>query len=298
MPALRSREICRQWGNDLNLLKNIRSPLHPLMKWYRWTFEKFPLPDFLIIGAQKCGTTSLYSYLVQHPGIMSAEHKEIRYFGNPVNRARGHAWYRRQFPTISSMKLLEKKLGYSPITGEASPHMNKPHVPKLVHDLLPNAKLIAILRNPVDRAFSQYHHHRKVAGWEPLSFEEAIAQSPLKLPDEVIQDEWKYHKNKFRGYITKGFYAQQLEAWYQYYSKDSIHILSGEEFFADPAKELKEILKFLGMPNFRFECAVPKNIGGYKTKMSQEIRTHLEEIFRPHNRRLYELTGKNFGWPS
>ena len=279
-------------------LKDILSRLQPLAKFYHRKLEEHSLPDFLIIGAQKCGTTSLYSYLVQHPGIMNAECKEIHYFGNPVNRARGETWYRKHFPTISSMKLVEKNLGYSPLTGEASPDMNKPHVPKLVHELLPNAKLIAIFRNPVDRAFSQYHHHRKVAGWEPLSFEEAIAQSPLKLPDQVMHDEWEYHKTDFRGYITKGLYAEQLEGWYQCFSKDSIHILSGDEFFLDPAKELKEILKFLEMPDFKFDCSVPKNVGGYKAKMSKEIRTHLEEIFRPHNRRLYNLTGKDFGWPS
>jgi sulfotransferase family protein len=278
-------------------LKNIRSQLQPLARLYQWAFEEFSLPDFFIIGAQKCGTTSLYSYLCQHPGIMSAERKEIHYFGNPVNRARGLAWYRRHFPTISSMKIVEQNLGYPPITGEASPDMNKPHVPKLVHEFLPNAKLIAIFRNPVERAFSQYHHHRKVAGWEPLSFEEAIAQSPLKLPEEVMHDEWMYHKTDFRGYITKGLYAEQLEAWYQFYSKDSLYILSGDEFFADPAKVLKAILKFLEMPDFKFDCSVAKNIGGYEAKMSKEMRVYLEDIFRPHNRRLYELTGKDFGWP-
>lgn len=282
----------------IHYVKNIRSQFQRWVKWYQRTFEECSLPDFLIIGAQKCGTTSLYSYLVQHAGIVAAERKEIQYFGNPVNRARGVTWYRRHFPTISSMKFLEKNLGYSPITGEASPYMNKPHVPKLVHELLPNAKLIAILRNPVDRAFSQYHHHRKVPGWEPLSFEEAIAQSPRKLPEEIMHDEWRYHKTEFRGYITKGLYAEQLEGWYQYFSKDAIHILSGDEFFADPAKELKEVLQFLEMPDFRFDCSVPKNIGGYEAKMSKGVRAHLEEIFRPHNRRLYELTGKNFGWPS
>ena len=260
--------------------------------------EEFPLPDFLIIGAQKCGTTSLYSYLIQHPGIVSAKKKEIHFFGNPETRKRGEAWYRGHFPSRSYRKSLEKKLGYSPITGEATPDMNQPFMPKLVHELLPNAKLIAIFRNPIDRAFSQYHHKRKISGSEPLTFEEAIAQSALSFPDELMNSPKLYYQSPHRSYITRGFYAEQLERWYQYYPKDRVHIISSEEFFADPASELRETVKFLEVPEFDFDCTVAKNIGGYGAEMSKEVRGHLEEIYRPHNRRLYELTGKNFGWPS
>jgi len=96
----------------------------------------------------------------------------------------------------------------------------------------------------------------------------------------------------------RGFYADQLERWYQYYPKDRIHISSSEDFFADPTSELKRTLRFLEMPDCEFNCSSAKNIGGYASEMSQEVRKYLEEIFRPHNRRLYELVGKNFGWPS
>lgn len=279
-------------------MKKFFGKIWPLARMCRPLLEENSLPEFLIIGAQKGGTTSLYSYLVQHPGIIPCEKKEVHFFGNPEIRKRGEAWYRRHFPSNSYRKSLEKQLGYSPITGEATPDMNQPFMPKLVHELLPNAKLIAMLRNPIDRAFSQYHHKRKVLGSEPLIFEEAIAQSAIRLPDELMNDQRMYYQSDHRSYITRGLYAEQLERWYQYYPKDRIHISSSEEFFEDPASELKKILKFLEMPDFQFDCSLAKNIGGYEAEMSKEVRDHLVEIFRPHNRRLYELTGKNFGWPS
>lgn len=279
-------------------MKKFLRKLRPLVREYRKLFQEFPVPDYLIIGAQKCGTTSLYAYLTQHPGILPSEKKEVHYFGHPKNQVRGQTWYLRHFPSNSYRKSIEKQLGYSPITGEATPNMNQPFMPKLVHDLLPNAKLIAMFRDPIDRAFSQYHHYRKFPGREPLTFEEAIAQSAVKLPDELMNDVRRYSQSNHRSYITRGLYAEQLERWYQYYPKDRIHIMSSEEFFADPAAELKKVLEFLELPDFEFDCSVSKNTGSYESKMSVTTKDQLEEIFRPHNRRLYELTGRNFGWPA
>ena len=279
-------------------MKKFLRKLRSSVRAYRELFQEFTVPEYLIIGAQKCGTTSLYAYLTQHPGILPAEKKEVHYFGHPENQLRGRAWYLRHFPSNSYRKSLEKQLGYAPITGEATPNMNQPFMPKLVHELLPNAKLIAMFRNPIDRAFSQYHHYQKIPGREPLTFEEAIAQSAVKLPEEVMNDIERYSKSQHRSYITRGLYAEQLERWYQYYSQDRIHLISSEEFFKDPAAELKKVLKFLQLPDFEFDCSISKNIGSYESQMGATIKSHLEEIFKPHNRRLYELTGKHFGWPN
>ncbi len=268
------------------------------VKSYLQLFEECPLPDFLIIGAQKGGTTSLYSYLTQHPGIMPAKKKEVHYFGNPKNKKRGEAWYRSHFPSNSYRESVKRALGYSPITGEATPDMNQPFIPKLVYELLPHAKMIALLRNPIDRAFSQYHHRRKIPGKEPLTFEEAIAQSAITLPDEIMNDASLYYQSTHRSYITRGLYAEQLERWYQYYPKEDIYVGSSEEFFTDPNSEIQKILEFLQMPSFNFDCSVSKNVGMYETKMDQKVKSFLEEVFRPHNRRLYEVIGKDFGWPS
>lgn len=281
------------------MIRGIRSmslQLQPLLRMYRQYFEEFPLPDFLIIGAQKCGSTSLYSLLTQHPGIVSADVKEIHYFGNPQNRIRGEKWYRSHFFSLSKKNLLKKKLGYTPITGEATPDMHMPLMPKFVHELLPNIKLISIFRDPVDRAYSQYHHRCNISKKETASFQEAIAHSPSSIASELMDNEKLYRSSGKRSYITRGLYAEQLERWYQYYPKDQFHVCCSKEIFTDPKTEMQKLLKFLNMPEFQFDFSVKKNVGNYKSKMNEREKDYLTTIFRPHNQRLYELLGRDFGW--
>ncbi|MEZ4347254.1 MAG: sulfotransferase domain-containing protein [Nitrospirales bacterium] len=270
--------------------------LRPLSRFLKEKFCECPLPEFLIIGGQKCGTTSLYAYLMQHPGILPPEQKEIHYFERPNNFYRGPAWYRRHFPSSFVRTSRERQLGYAPITGEATPCIDHPHVPQLVHELLPDVKLIALFRNPVDRAFSQYHHNRKIPERESLTFEEAIAQSPRTLLAEVHMDAERAPCPKRRNYITRGLYAEQLHYWFQCFPKERFHFLSSEEFFEKPALTVQEVLKFLNMPDCPIDYSVPRHVGGYEAEMSREMKEYLEEIYRPHNRKLYELTGRNFGW--
>ncbi len=282
----------------IHLKKIVRSQLRPFAKVYRQIFEEFSLPDFLIIGAQKCGTSSLYSYLIQHPGIIAPAKKEIHYFSNPYNRNRGESWYTSHFCTVSYKKSLRKKLGYWPITGEATPDMHMPFMPESVHELLPSAKLIAMFRDPVDRALSQYHHDRRFSKRDPLTFKDAITQSSLSVSSEM-QDLWSYsHKNKQLSYIRRGLYAEQLEHWYQYYPEDSIHIIISEEFFVDPAKEMEKVLQFLNMPDYEFDVSTAKNVGDYKEQMDKDVREYLISVFRPQNQRLFELIGRNLDWSS
>ena len=279
-------------------INKIHSQLMSFAKLYRQLFGKFELPDFLIIGAQKCGTSSLYSYLIQHPGIIAPAKKEIHYFSNPYNQKRGKSWYASHFCTVSYKKSLKKKLGYWPITGEATPDMHMPFMPESVHELLPSAKLIAMFRDPVKRAFSQYQHDRKYSKKASKTFKEAIDQSSLSVSSEM-QDLWSYtHNNKQLSYIRRGLYAEQLEHWYQYYSKDCIHIIISDEFSVDPAKEMAKVLQFLNMPEFDFDVSTVKNVGNYKEQMDKDVREYLISVFRPQNQRLFKLIGRNLDWSS
>jgi len=282
----------------LYLKKKVKSQGEKIARLYRQLFLKLSLPDFMIIGAQKCGTSSLYSYLVQHPGIIAAEIKEINYFGHPSERARGKSWYASHFCTIAEKESLQDRLGYTPITGEATPHMNKPLVPKFVHEMLPSVKLIALLRNPVDRAFSHYHHNRQFPGKEPLTFKDAIEEAPHILPDDVMKDEWLYYNYDYRSYITRGFYDEQLERWYEYFPKKNILVINSEIFFANPASELKKVLQFLNMPDYKFDVSLARNIGDYESKIDNDLNHYLVSTFRPHNRKLFQLIEQDYGWPS
>jgi|SRR5690242_3518862 len=120
------------------------------------------LPHFLIIGAQRCGTTSLFEYLARHPDVAPPSAKELHFFDSEYHK--GDAWYRERFPSLRN--------GF--ITGEATPYyIFHPHTPTRVRDWNSKVKLIVLLRNPVDRAYSHYHHEVRL-GTESLDFETAL----------------------------------------------------------------------------------------------------------------------------
>ena len=202
-------------------------------------------PDFLIIGAQKCGTTSLYDYLVQHPQVLAARYKELHFFD--YNFQKGEAWYRRRLPSKAQMRAAQKTVGTRVITGEASPcYMVFPQTPERVFRFVPNVKLIVLLRNPVDRAFSQYQMNRAKATVlipetkqkevrEPLSFDDAIAAEDERMKaalellerDPLSRGQWF----QMHSYKTRGLYAQQLRRWLQWFPSEQMLILDSSEFY-------------------------------------------------------------------
>ena len=173
------------------------------------------LPDFLVIGAKKCGTTALYSYLTQHPSIAPAFRKEIYYFNTLFGR--GRHWYRSHFPTAAELRRMRREHGGPTLTGEATPdYLFDFHAPRRAFETVPQARLIAILRNPVDRAYSFYNHNLR-AGIEELSFSQAIDREQERLEgqrERVRADEacfsfaWDHYS-----YATRGVYVDQLREW-------------------------------------------------------------------------------------
>jgi hypothetical protein len=259
------------------------------------------LPDFLIIGAQKAGTSSLYSYLIQHPAIISATRKEVHFFDNPDNRAKGEFWYRSHFCTQLEKNQLRRKLGYSPLTGEATPALLFSYrSPQLVSRLIPNVKLIVVLRDPVDRALSHYNHNCRRGGLETLSFEDAIQQELERIGQDlerVIQDkDCDEEKIKRYSYTHRGFYDEQLERWFQFFPKEQFCILQSEEFFEHSQSQLELVLKFLGLPNYQFDVSTKFHVGRYNRQIYQETENKLIELFRSHNQNLYQLIGREFNW--
>ncbi len=177
------------------------------------TAKLYVLPDMIIIGAMKCGTTSLFRYLAEHPDFFPPMTKEIHFFDSKYDQ--GLDWYRRRFPT--KIKRLTCRLrGRRIITGEASPYyMFHPHAMRRIASILPTVKLIVLLRNPVDRAYSHYHYEVK-HGREQLTFEEAIDAEPGRLAgelDKMLQDEGYFSVHYGRhAYLRRGIYVEQLKA--------------------------------------------------------------------------------------
>lgn len=256
------------------------------------------LPDFIIIGSQKCGTTSLYDFILKHPGILSAKRKELHFFSSLYDF--GIDWYKSNFPLKSEKKSLQKKLQHKILTGEGTPYyIFHPLAPQRILKHVPDVKLIAILRNPVDRTYSHYNFGVR-QNKENLTFEEAIKIEEKRLTGErekIINDE-KFDGFHFKhhSYLNRSHYADQLETWYRYFPKEQILILNTEELQNDPKKKiLNQTFSFLGLPKYNPRKLVNLNMGEY-SKMNPETREFLIEYFKPHNEKLYKLIGKNFDW--
>jgi Sulfotransferase domain len=254
------------------------------------------LPDFLIIGTQRGGTTSLYKYLVRHPSLAHALTKELRFFD--LHYDRGIDWYRSRFPSRRHREQARRR-GTNLVVGEASPdYMFHPHVPSRVAGLLPDVKLIVLLRNPVDRAYSHYWHQAK-RGHEALSFEEAIDREEERLAgelDRVLADEhYVSYERHHHSYMTRGLYADQLAGWFKHFTLDQFLIERSEDFFADPARTFARVLDFLCLPSF--EVADFEVFNAFaEGEMDASVRARLVEHFRPHNARLHGLLDRDFEW--
>ncbi len=232
------------------------------------------LPDFVIIGAQKGGTSFLYHLLTRHPLVEPAARKELHFFDQPERFDNGAEWYRRCFPQS------EWKEGRRSITGEATPsYLFYPPVAKRMAGVVPQARLIALLRNPVDRTYSHYQM-QVVRGTETSTFEEAIERQDAP-------------------YLSRSIYVDQLLRWFEFFSKEQMLILKSEDFFERPVETLKVVLDFLELPDWQPEASElqrRRHTGGYKQKMDPSTRRRLEAYFEPHNKKLYECLDVDFGW--
>ena len=288
-------------SSDKEIYEGVPIPL--LKKLYRgMTHPIRLLPDFLIIGTQRGGTTSLYRYLKAHPCVGETSNKDLHFFDRRFHK--GLAWYRGHFPTKIEKYYAQHLRGRVFVTGEASPsYLFHPHAPKRAAQTVPHVKLIVLLRNPVSRAYSQYHHAVKL-GYETLSFEEAIKgeeERTAREREKILADGYYYSEEyKHRSYLSKGIYVDQLQAWMRLFPRDQFLILKSEDFYADPAATVNQALAFLNLPQVESKVSEGEykqyNNNTYSSKMDEELRKRLIEYFEPHNARLYAYLGVDFGW--
>lgn len=262
-----------------------------------WTGPIRLLPSFLIIGAAKSGTSSLYEYLVQHPCCIPAFKKEIHFFD--LNFSKGLNWYRAHFPSLVCNYGIKKSQGQDLITGEASPYyIFHPLVPKRIAGTISRVKLIVLLRNPVDRAYSHYHHVVKY-GFETLSFKHAIEAEENRLREEeeriLVDEDYNSFSHRHHSYLARGIYINQVKVWMSLFPKEQILILSAEDFYADPPGILNRTFEFLNLPGLELK-EYKVFLRGKYPQMDPAIRKQLVEYFEPHNQRLYDYLGVRFEW--
>ena len=262
------------------------------------------LPDFLIIGAQRCGTSSLYRYLTWHPLILKPLRKEPQYFSRRYSL--GLRWYRSHFALELRASALGAIRGQPFQTFEATPdYLFHPEAPSRAYQLIPQANLIALLRNPVDRAFSHYQHMVRL-GFEKLSFEDAIAAEADRISADVealVQDPFHYSRELLLySYVSRGIYADQVQRWKDCFAEDKLMILDSRDFYSFTEKIYLETLKFLGLPPWKPRgfpnASYPGGQAGEPSRMAVTTRETLLETFSPHNERLYALLGRRFDWES
>lgn len=254
------------------------------------------MPDFIIIGAQRCGTTSLYRNLVKHPCVVSAFRKEVHFLDN--NYTKGILWYRAHFHTTLYKSYKERMYNHTVITGEASPYyIFHPRAPLRAFATVPHAKLIALLRNPVDRAYSHYQYERRI-GVETFSFEKALNKEKERLCNEVEKlrnnEDYYSFNHQHYSYLARGIYVDQLKAWLHFFPREQVLILA-ESFFDDVSAGFDEIIQFLGLPPGEIKDYEKYNIAQYP-EMNSNTRDWLHEYFERYNKQLYQLVGKDFGW--
>jgi hypothetical protein len=240
-----------------------------------------PLPDFVVLGTQKGGTSFFYRLLTEHPLVRGAAAKELHFFDNKF--AEGVGWYRRCFSES------ERADGQRTITGEASPsYLFDPQVPERMARVVPEARLIVLLRNPVDRAYSHYQMEVR-RGKEARSFEEATEEEMTSAEGEGNTVDLRY------AYLTRGLYAEQLERFTFFANRDRLLVVKSENLFTRRLEVLDRVLTFLGLPPFESTLATPEGKTTYEP-MDPGTRRRLEGYFAPHNERLYDLLSTDFGW--
>ncbi len=268
-------------ATDLNLAA--RRPEHVARHGIAGTVHG---PDFVVIGGTKCGTTSLYEYLCAHPSVLPAVWKEIEYFRFPE---RGLDWYLAHFPRIPGG-------GERFVTGEASTcYFAMSEVPERLRASFPRARLIALVRDPVERAISHCHHDRKI-GCEQRSVEDALAREldllePRREPWRDAEDYWRTE----RGYVWLGLYAPFLEHWRAVFDPQQLLILTSEELYAAPAATLATVHAHLGLREHRLR-EYPVHLRGDYQKAVGPLHERLARFFAPHTERLEQLLGRGLPW--
>lgn len=254
-------------------------------------------PDFLIIGAQKAGTSSLYEWLTSHPDVLSARTKELHFFDRHRADDSIDAYW-PNFPLRARMFILSRLRRRQVVTGEATPmYLVDPRIPGLVHSHLPSVKLIVILRDPVDRAVSQYWMELN-RGNETLSLDGALrAECERIRGDKLALERGEPAPQAFRtgSYVLRGRYADQLENWLEYFSSSQILVVEFTDLCNQPAEVYRTALEFLGVdPQIAPLPAFKTVNAGAKQQPAEETLVWLREMFYSSNERLAELTGIDY----
>lgn len=251
------------------------------------------LPDFVLIGAQKCASTSLLAYMGQHSCIRLGSRKSTHYFDRNLDRSA--RWYASHFPKAPA-SLTGRVKPRDWLTGESCPdYIFLPGVPARMASLMPEARIIVILRDPVKRLVSQYKHEKR-KGRVPMSFGPYVRQTlgldwPVTgTPAFMLQ----------QAAVQRGFYADQLSHWHKFYCRGQILVVGFEELVATPDPVMERIFRFLGLPPEKVDASAVLNpaTGALDENIDPVVLEELRALYAEKNRCLAEIAGQDFPWLS
>ncbi|SRR5579875_77834 len=268
-----------------------------------------PGPDFVIVGAKRGGTTSLYNYVLEHPAIRPLfpsrqRIKGIHFFDTGFER--GQRWYRSHFPVRPGRRAGRGRRPGAcppggPLAGEASPYyLFHPLAAGRLAAAHPDVKIIMLLRDPVERAYSHYKERVRNGG-EWLSFAEAIAAEPERLRGEaeriVSEPGYRSVAHEDHSYLAQGRYLDMLPRWFGLFGREQFFIGASEDFYADPPGLVSQVWAFLGLPPAALASRRRYNYHE-APDLDPGLRSLLRGQFEEHNRALEDLLGRRLPWPS
>lgn len=251
------------------------------------------LPNLLVIGAQRAGTSSIYRYLGSHPDVAPSLRKEVEYFSTRMSM--GERWYRAHFPLVRRPQ----------VAFEATPdYLLHPLSAARAKATIPDVKAVALLRSPITRAFSQYQHQRRL-NKEDLPFTEALEREPARIAGDLEKlasdPDHAGVEVRIHGYMERGRYAPQLERWIEALGRDRLHVIRTEDLWADPVATYTGLLDFLGLRHVMPEAFenfsyVPETGDRAEKSMSIEAETYLRDHLAPEIAAVERLLGRDMGW--
>lgn len=256
------------------------------------------LPDLLIAGGQRCGTTSMYRVLSQHPAICKPVlHKGVHFFDTAYGKGLG--WYRGHFPLTATMHRVGRAADARPLAFESSPYyLFHPLAAARIAADLPGVRLLVLLRDPVERAYSA-HSHELARGFEDLPFDAALAAEEGRLRGEAerLTREPHYisHHHQHHGYLHRGRYLEHLQRLTSAVGRDRLHVVDSHRFFSDPEPVYAEVLRFLDLPH-RGPPTFEQHNARERSPLPEPTRRRLEEHFAPHDEALAQWLGWTPSW--
>jgi hypothetical protein len=256
------------------------------------------LPNFVVAGTQRGGTTSLFIYLLAHEQVLGPRRaKGVHYFD--TNWHESDAWYRSNFPLQSTVDAMAKASGTTPAIGEGAPYyMFHPLIPGRIHDLMPDCRVLLVLREPLDRAMS-HHNHEVKRGFETLSMTDAFDAEEGRLAGEVdkmvANPSYISKAHIHHAYLERGKYADQVQRYFDLFGRDQVLVMDSAKLKSHPEETVRRATDFLGLKPMS-GVDYPLYNQRDRDPVSPELRERYGHVFEESNARLAELVPDEFTW--